>query len=91
MLRAAANGILTSLDPHSSYLSLDSFQELKVQTKGEFGGLGIEITIDNALIKIVSPIEGTPAYRAGIKAGDYISKINGESTIDITIEDAVKN
>ncbi len=90
LAEAAANGILTSLDPHSSYLSLDGFKELQVQTKGEFGGLGIEITIDNSLIKIVSPIEGTPAYKAGIKASDYISKINGKSTIDITIEDAVK-
>ncbi len=90
LAKAAANGILTSLDPHSSYLSLDDYKEMKVQTKGEFGGLGIEITIENSLIKIVSPIEGTPADRAGIKAGDYISKINGKSAIDITIEEAVK-
>ena len=90
LFKAAANGILTSLDPHSSYLSNEDFREMRVQTKGQFGGVGIEITVENSFIKVVSPIEGTPAYKAGIKSGDYISKIDGKSAIDIDIMEAVK-
>lgn len=90
LAEAAANGILTSLDPHSAYLNSDDFKEMQVQTSGEFGGIGIEITLEKSLVKVVSPIEGTPAYQAGIKAGDYISKIDGKTAVDITIEEAVK-
>lgn len=87
---AAANGLLSSLDPHSSYLNEDLLKEMHVQTKGEFGGLGIEITIEYSLVKIVSAIEGTPAYEAGIKSGDYISKINEENVVGMTIDEVVK-
>jgi len=90
LAEAAASGILSSLDPHSAYLNADDFKEMQVQTSGEFGGVGIEITLEKSLIKVISPIEGTPAYTAGIKAGDYISKIDGVSAVDMSIEDAVK-
>ena len=71
--------MLTSLDPHSSYLDVDSFNYMNEQTKGKFGGLGIEITMDNGLVKVVSPIDDTPAAKAGIKAGDYITNIDDET------------
>ena len=87
---AAASGILSSLDPHSAYLNEDEFKEMQVQTKGEFGGVGIEITVEYSLIKVISAIEGTPAEKAGIKSGDYISKIDGKSVVGIKIEDVVK-
>ncbi len=90
LAQAAADGILKSLDPHSSYLSVDDFKEMQVQTSGQFGGVGIEISMENSLIKVISPIEGTPAYTAGIKAGDYISQIDGKSAVDISIQEAVK-
>lgn len=90
LAEAAANGILSSLDPHSSYLNEESLKEMQVQTKGEFGGLGIEITMEHSVVKIISPIEDTPAYKAGIKAGDYISKIEDETTVGMTINDVVK-
>lgn len=89
LIESAINGMLTSLDPHSSYLDEKSFEDMKVQTRGEFGGLGIEITLDGGLIKVVSPIDGTPAYRAGIKAGDYISHINDEAVTGMTLTEAV--
>ncbi|MFT6345885.1 MAG: carboxyl-terminal processing protease [Myxococcota bacterium] len=87
---AAASGILSSLDPHSSYLNEDDLKEMTVQTNGEFGGLGIEITTELSLIKIISPIEGTPAAKAGIQAGDYISRINSKSVVGMKIGDVVK-
>ncbi|MFT6259175.1 MAG: carboxyl-terminal processing protease [Rickettsiales bacterium] len=87
---AAASGILSSLDPHSSYLDADDLKEMTVQTSGEFGGLGIEITTELSLIKIISPIEGTPAQKAGIQAGDYISRINSKSVVGLKIGDVVK-
>lgn len=90
LAEAAANGILSSLDPHSSYLNEESLKEMQVQTKGEFGGLGIEITMEHSVVKIISPIEDTPAYKAGIKAGDYISKIEDETTVGMSINDVVK-
>ncbi len=86
----AADGFLKSLDPHSSYLSEDGFKEMQVQTKGEFGGLGIEITMEFQLVKIVGAIEETPAFEAGIKSGDYISKIDGKTVIGLSIEGVVK-
>jgi len=87
---AAADGILTSLDPHSSYLNEDAFKEMQVQTKGEFGGVGIEITMDMSVIKVISAIEDTPAFKVGIKSGDYITKINGKTVVGQTIEEVVK-
>ncbi len=86
----AINGMLTSLDPHSSYLSPEDFQELQEETKGSFSGIGIEITIRDGVLTVVSPIEGTPAYRKGIQAGDQIIRINGQLTKDMTMMDAIK-
>ncbi len=90
LIEGAINGMLQSLDAHSSYLTPELFKELQVETKGEFGGLGIEITLDNGVLTIVSPIEDTPAYKAGLEAGDKIIKIDGESTKNITLIKAVK-
>lgn len=89
LIEAAINGMLTSLDPHSSYLDADSFNYMSEQTKGKFGGLGIEVTMDNGLVKVVSPIDDTPAFKAGIKAGDYITHIDGETVIGLSLNDAV--
>lgn len=90
LIESAINGMLTSLDPHSGYLSAKSFQEMQVQTKGEFGGLGIEVTMENGLVKVVSPIDDTPAFRAGIEAGDFISQIDGEPVLGLTLSEAVE-
>src|SRR2546422_5727603 len=90
LLEGAINGMLSSLDRHSAYLTPDLYKELQVDTKGSFGGLGIEITNRNGVLTVVSPIEDTPAYRAGVKSGDQIMKINGEFTKDMTLVDAVK-
>ena len=89
LIEAAINGMLQSLDPHSSYLNSDNFDEMKVQTKGEFGGLGIEVTMENGLVKVVSPIDETPAAKAGIKSGDYISHIDKEAVMGLTLSEAV--
>src|SRR5688572_15195824 len=70
LVETAINGMLTSLDPHSSYLDDEDYADMQVQTRGEFGGLGIEVTMENGFVKVVSPIDDTPAYRAGVKAGD---------------------
>ncbi len=86
----AINGMLTSLDPHSSYMSPEDFTELQDETRGNFSGIGIELTIRNRVLTVVSPIEGTPAYRQGVKAGDQIIKIEGKFTKDMTLNDAVK-
>src|SRR5437016_14440015 len=88
LIEGAINGMLAALDPHSAYLTPDLYKELQVDTKGSFGGLGIEITTRNGMLTIVSPIEDTPAYRAGLKAGDQILKIEGEFTKDMTLVDA---
>jgi carboxyl-terminal processing protease len=90
LIEGAITGMLAALDPHSAYLTPDLYRELQVDTKGSFGGLGIEITNRNGLLTVVSPIDGTPAYRSGIKAGDQILKIDGEFTKDMTLVDAVK-
>jgi carboxyl-terminal processing protease len=79
LVSAAINGMLTSLDPHSSYLSAKDFEDMQVETKGEFGGLGIEVTQEEGFIKVISPMDGTPAAKAGIKAGDFITHVNGEA------------
>ncbi len=89
LIESAINGMLTSLDPHSSYLDAKSFNYMNEQTKGKFGGVGIEITMDNGLVKIVSPIDDTPAAKAGLKAGDYITHINGETVVGLSLNDAV--
>lgn len=90
LAEAAASGILSSLDPHSSYLNEEDLKEMQVQTKGEFGGVGIEITLEFSVVKVVSAIDDTPAYKAGIKSGDYIIKIGDKSTAGMTIEEVVK-
>src|SRR5688572_19181789 len=90
LVEGAINGMLTSLDPHSAYLTPDLYKELQVDTKGSFGGLGIEITVRNGVLTVVSPIEDTPAFRSGIKPGDQIIKINGEFTKDLSLIEAVK-
>ena len=89
LVESAINGMLTSLDPHSSYLNPEAAQDMRVQTRGEFGGLGIEVTMENELVKVISPIEDTPAARAGVLAGDYISHIDGEEVRGLTLSDAV--
>ena len=90
MLEAAMNGMLAELDPHSSYLSADDFKEFNDKSHGEFGGLGIQITSDRGAVRVISPIDDTPAARAGIKAGDYITHIDGEQVFDLTLNQAVK-
>ncbi len=90
LVYGAIRGMVGELDPHSTFLTPEMFKEMQVETKGEFGGLGIEITIKDGKLTVVSPIEGTPAYKAGVEAGDVITKINGESTEGITLMEAVK-
>lgn len=90
LIYGAINGMLASLDPHSSFMPPDTYKELKLDTKGEFGGLGIEISIKDGVLTVISPIEDTPAYRAGLKSGDQILKIDDKFTKDMTIMDAVK-
>ncbi|QBF29846.1 S41 family peptidase [Thalassococcus sp. S3] len=89
LIEAAIDGMLTSLDPHSSYLSPDDAAQMRVQTRGEFGGLGIEVTQEEGFVKVVSPIDGTPADEAGIEAGDYITHVNSESVLGLTLDEAV--
>jgi carboxyl-terminal processing protease len=89
LIEAAINGMLTSLDPHSSYLSSDDFADMQVQTRGEFGGLGIEVSQEEGYVKVVSPMDGTPADEAGVEAGDFITAVDGESTLGLTLDDAV--
>ena len=89
LIEQALNGMLSSLDPHSSYLDAESYNYMSEQTKGKFGGLGIEVTMDNGLVKVVSPIDDTPAYKAGLKAGDYITHIDGQTVIGMNLNEAV--
>jgi carboxyl-terminal processing protease len=89
LIEAAINGMLTSLDPHSSYLPADAFDDMQVQTRGEFGGLGIEVTQEEGFIKVVSPMDDTPAAAAGIMAGDFITHVDGESVLGLTLDAAV--
>ncbi|AXQ94641.1 S41 family peptidase [Cereibacter azotoformans] len=89
LIEAAINGMLTSLDPHSSYLPPDDFNDMQVQTRGEFGGLGIEVTQEEGFVKVVSPMDGTPADAAGIEAGDFITHVNGETVLGLTLDQAV--
>ena len=89
IVESAINGILSSLDPHSSFLNAKNLEDMKIQTKGLFGGLGIEVTMENGFVKVISPIDDTPAYKAGIKAGDYITHLNKKSVIGLTLDQAV--
>ena len=90
LIEAAINGMLTSLDPHSSYMSPKSFKDMQVQTRGEFGGLGIEVTMENGFVKVVSPIDDTPAFRAGLQSGDYITHLDDEAVQGLTLAQAVE-
>lgn len=90
LIEAAINGMLTSLDPHSSYLPPDDYADMRVQTRGSFGGLGIEVTQEEGFVKVVSPMDGTPADAAGIKAGDFITHVDGESVLGLTLDQAVE-
>ena len=90
LIEAALNGMLTSLDPHSDYLNPEAFQEMQDQTRGEYGGLGIEITSEDGVVKVISPIDGTPAARAGIKPGDYITAVDGQTVLGLSVNEAVK-
>ena len=90
LIEKAIDGMLTGLDPHSGYLDEDSWEDMQLDTQGKFGGLGIEITMDEGLIKVVSPIEDTPAYQAGIQAGDYIIQIDDTSVLGLTLSEAVE-
>ncbi|MGE0500697.1 MAG: S41 family peptidase [Rhizobiaceae bacterium] len=90
LVENAINGMLTSLDPHSSYLNPEAAQDMRVQTKGEFGGLGIEVTMENELVKVITPIDDTPAARAGVRAGDFIAQIDGTEVRGMTLNDAVE-
>jgi carboxyl-terminal processing protease len=89
LIENAINGMLTGLDPHSSYMNAKAFKDMQIQTKGEFGGLGIEVSEDKGVIKVVSPIDDTPAARAGIKPGDIITALDGKSVIGLSLNDAV--
>ena len=89
LIEAAINGMLQSLDPHSSYLNEDGFRDMQVQTRGEFGGLGIEVTMEQGFVRVVSPIDETPAARAGIEAGDFITHLDGDTVLGLTLSEAV--
>ena len=90
LIESAINGMLTALDPHSGYLDAKKYRDMQVQTKGEFGGLGIEVTMEDGLVKVVSPIDDTPAHRAGIQAGDVITHINSEPVLGMSLAEAVE-
>ena len=90
LVENAINGMLTALDPHSAYLSPKSFRDMQVQTRGEFGGLGIEVTMENGVVKVVSPIDDTPAYKAGVQANDLITHLDNDQIVGLTLEQAVE-
>ena len=90
LIEAAITGMLTSLDPHSSYMNLKNYKEMQVNTRGAFGGLGIQVSMDKGVVKVISPIDDTPAYRAGIEAGDYITHLDGKMVQGMTLQDAVE-
>lgn len=90
LIEAALGGMLSALDPHSSYMNPKNYGEMQVQTRGEFGGLGIEVTMEGGLVKVVSPIDDTPAFRAGLKPGDFITHLDGEAVLGLTLSDAVE-
>jgi carboxyl-terminal processing protease len=89
LIEAAINGMLSALDPHSSYMDAKNFRDMQVQVQGQFGGLGLEVTMENGIVKVVSPIDGTPAAKAGLKPGDLITAIDGEPVMGMSLNDAV--
>jgi len=89
LINAAIEGMVSNLDPHSSYMDAKAFADMQIQTKGSFGGIGIEVTMENGLVKIISPIDNTPGAKAGLKAGDYIAAINGASVQGLNLNDAI--
>ena len=90
LIEAAIQGMLSSLDPHSSYMNPKTYRDMRVQTRGEFGGLGIEVTMEGGYVKVVSPIDDTPAYRAGVQPGDLITHLDGEPVLGLTLNEAVE-
>jgi carboxyl-terminal processing protease len=90
LIHAALDGMLTSLDPHSGYLDPEGFDDMRDQTRGEYGGLGLEVTSEDGVVKVISPIDDTPAAKAGLKPGDYITAVNGDSVLGLSVNDAVK-
>ena len=90
LIEAAITGMLSSLDPHSAFLDAEAFKDIGIMTRGEFGGLGIEVTLENGLVKVVSPIDGTPAHRAGLQPGDLITHLNGEAVLGLSLAEAVE-
>ena len=90
LIEAAIDGMLTSLDPHSGYLNAEGFDDMRDQTRGEYGGLGLEVTTEDGVVKVISPMDNTPAARAGVKPGDFITAVNGESVLGMSVSDAVK-
>jgi carboxyl-terminal processing protease len=89
-IEAAINGMLASLDPHSSYMDAAEYRDMQTTTRGEYGGLGIEVTSEEGVVRVVSPIDGTPAARAGIQAGDFLTAIDGETIVGLTLNEAVQ-
>ena len=90
LIEAAINGMLSSLDPHSNFLNAETFRDMQIQTKGEFGGVGMEVSMENGLVRVVSPIDGTPAAKAGIQPGDLITHINDEAVMGLNLNEAVE-
>lgn len=90
LVESAINGMLSSLDPHSSFLNAKNYRDMQVQTRGEFGGLGIEVTMDNGVVKVVSPIDETPAARAGLRPNDLITHLDGEAVLGLSLPEAVE-
>src|SRR6056300_1060405 len=89
LIESAIDGMLRSLDPHSSFLSAADAADMRIQTRGQFGGLGIEVTQEDGWVKVVSPIDGTPADEAGLESGDFITHVDGESLLGLTLDEAV--
>jgi carboxyl-terminal processing protease len=90
LIQSAIDGMLTSLDPHSGYLDATSFQEMRDQTRGEYGGLGLEVTSEDGVVKVITPMDDSPAFKAGVKSGDYITAVNNESVLGLSVNEAVK-
>ena len=90
LIEAAINGMLTSLDPHSSFMNAEAYTDMRTQTRGSFGGLGIEVTQEDGFVKVVTPMDGTPADAAGVEAGDFITHVDGESLMGLQLDDAVE-